>query len=459
MSKDWSPGPKYRAYLNEIQDILSDDEPRSLRGVYYAMESRGFPDKLRRKSYDAALDRHERDPEKYPHPADVPEDEWRWDFAYRYVKKAVRDGRRARYIEPRLIVDTSRSAGNEAWSGYDDAEDFVDRRIRDAERAYRENFWKEQDTYVEVWLEKQSLASVFAPICEEWNVRLEPLKGDWSDSKVYQAAQRLIPPMKEGKDVRILYFGDYNPSGYHAPVSVLERMGYYGVNLHRPFPDAEHAAYYDSEWGMPVEMEGGSTFGVERIAMTTEIVERFDLPENPSPSGTDKDEKLKEHFQEYVSDGRDVNIELDALKEYHRDLLEGLIEEGIKQHVDLEAKERVEERVKRERERIRRAVSVDDSVLNGDDHDSDDDGDAAESEPGTDADADLPAGLLVRFKSTGGSAAETVHNDDDPCGHAPRPDESQVTPLGELDAEGHSLCGHCSWPDGAHDVLGASPDE
>jgi hypothetical protein len=369
MSKDWNPGPKYRAYLEEIQDILSDEEARSLRGVYYAMEARGFADTLRQKSYSAALQRHMDDPEENPHPDNVPESEWRWRFAYRFVKKAVRDGRRAGYIDPHLIVDTSRSAANQSWDGYESAEDFVDRRIRGAEQQYREDFWKEQDAYVEVWLEKQSLASVFAPICEEWNVRLEPLKGDWSDSKVYQAAQRLIPPLREAKDVRILYFGDYNPSGYHAPVSVLERMQYYGMTLHRPFPDSEHRAYYDAEYGLPAEMEGGGTFGVDRIAMTTEIIEQFDLPENPNPSGTDKDEKLREHFQQYVSDGRDVNIELDALKEYQRDLLEALIEEGIKQYVDEEAKERVNERVERERERIRQAISVDESVLNGDDPD------------------------------------------------------------------------------------------
>jgi len=56
---------------------------------------------------------------------------------------------------------------------------------------YWEDFWGEQDSYVEVWLEKQSLASVFAPICEEFNVRLEATRGDWSDSKVYQASNRL----------------------------------------------------------------------------------------------------------------------------------------------------------------------------------------------------------------------------------------------------------------------------
>lgn len=103
----------------------------------------------------------------------------------------------------------------------------------------------------------------------------------------------------------------------------------------------------------------------ERKAINLEHIERFDLPENPNPSSTDKDRQLRERFQGRVSDGRDVNVELNALKEYHRDFLEDLIRDSIEEHVDESAKEQTEERIENRKETIREAIDVDDSVLGG----------------------------------------------------------------------------------------------
>jgi len=225
---DWNPGPKYQLYLSRIQNLLTDEE-RTVRDIYYALEARGFEQDLYDESYRRALGRHQQEPDEYPHPDSVPESEWVWSFEYRYVKRAVKKGRRADYLDPSLVIDESRRAEASADGGYDHAEDFVDRRVRGVERHYRENFWDDQPAYVEVWLEKQSLASVFRPICNELNVRLEATRGDWSDSKVYEASQRLASKITDGNDVRILYYGDFNPSGFHAPVSVQETMRHYGV--------------------------------------------------------------------------------------------------------------------------------------------------------------------------------------------------------------------------------------
>lgn len=36
------------------------------------------------------------------------------------------------------------------------------------------------------------------------------------------------------QDMTILYFGDYNPSGSHAPVGIRETMAHYGLDLGAP---------------------------------------------------------------------------------------------------------------------------------------------------------------------------------------------------------------------------------
>lgn len=360
---DWNPKGKYRAYLDKLSSILQNGEQRTVRDCYYALEARGFPDELKRKSYDFQLQKHEDDPETHPHPDTMPTSDWLWEFEYRYVKRAVKKGRRAGYISPQQIIDASRRAENKSLNGWSSPESFINNRVDGIWNKYWEDFWDDQDTYLEIWLEKQSLASVFAPICEDYNIRLEATRGDWSDSKVYEACQRLISKINDGKDVRILYFGDYNPSGFHAPVSILDAMGYYGIELGRSFPKSDDRRYYDAEHRLPSPFPSGGSFSIERLALTTEQIERFDLPENPNPSSTDKDKKIKRHFQNFVSNGRDTNVELNALKEYEREFLEELVEESILDHIDEAQKEETEQRAEDAKTRLAECIDIDRSKL------------------------------------------------------------------------------------------------
>lgn len=328
---DWNPGEKYRLYLDKIETVLSNGEERTVRDIYYALEARGFPSECQSHGYE---------------------------FEYEYVKRAVKKGRRAGYIHPSQIFDSSRQAVTTSRNGWSNPDDFTENRVEKTEERYWDNFWNYQDTYVEVWLEKQALASVFQPICDEYNVRLEATRGDWSDSKVYEAAQRISEKVSEDKDLEILYFGDFNPSGMHAPVSILDTLEYYGISFSRGFPKSKFPEYYDAEHALPQEYTNhDGTFNVERCALTLEQIDRFTLPENPNPSSSDKDKEIRRHFENYVSEGRDTNVELNALKEFEREFLEELIEEKIEQHIDPKAKQYAEERIEEGKAAINASVS------------------------------------------------------------------------------------------------------
>lgn len=335
---EWNPSAKYELYLHWIDDILTD-EKRTVRDVYYALESRGFPDECAEQGYD---------------------------FKYRFVKRAVKKGRRAGYIDPSMIVDTSRRAVEIPSEGYDDPVEFAGRIMSTVASGYNENFWRDQDHYVEVWLEKQSLASVFAPICAEHNVRLEATRGDWSDSKVYEAAHRLLDKLNAGKQVRVVYWGDFNPSGFHAPVSVQQTLKHYGLDLGPRQQDEPPSRYFDI-WPQsePSSWSGheGADIMFERAGLNLEHIKRYSLPENPNPSSSDKDRQLRERFREHVSEGRDVNVELNALKEFHRDDLEAEIRNGITQYIDTTQRATTEERVGERQEAIQEAFNVDRDAL------------------------------------------------------------------------------------------------
>lgn len=342
MSDDgWNPGAKYQFYLQKISEVLDGGGRRTVRDVYYALEARGMPKQCAERG---------------------------WEFKYDYVKRAVKLGRRNGYIDPSMIFDASRPTEVEPDEGYDDPESFVDDVVDGVWEFYGEDFWRDQPKHVEVWLEKQSLADVFQPICDDHNVRLEATRGDWSDSKVYETAQRLIDHLNDGDDIKVLYFGDFNPSGLHAPCAVQETMGHYGM----PFPFrgndddgvAEHR--YFNVWPRPSPLAYSNAPGsieFERIALNLEHIERYDLPENPTPSSTDKDKELRERFMTFASEQRDVNIELNALKEYHRDDLEEMLEDAITNHIDEEQREETEARIERRKEQIEQAVDVDKEAL------------------------------------------------------------------------------------------------
>lgn len=326
---EWNPRAKYQTLVSRIQDLLDDGEERTTRDIYYALEARGY------------------------------------DYDYSEVKRAVKKGRRSGYIDPNQIVDTSRRAATTPDEGYASPESFMDSVVDGIWNRYREDFWNEQEFYVEAWLEKASLASVFSPITNEWNVRLEATRGDWSDSKIFRATQRLIGKLNDGKRVRILYFGDFNPSGFHAPVAVQATMGHYGLAF-REKRDSDSAHYFDiwpSDSPTLYGEEGEADLRFERVALNLDHIQRFDLPENPTPSSSDKDRKIRDRFMERVSDGRDTNVELNALKEFRRDEFEDMIEDAIRDYVDEEAKGAVEERVRDARERLDEAVQIDRSAL------------------------------------------------------------------------------------------------
>jgi len=43
--------------------------------------------------------------------------------------------------------------------------------------SYHKNPWENQETYIEIWVEKKALQGVFQPICDRYHVSLSPCKG------------------------------------------------------------------------------------------------------------------------------------------------------------------------------------------------------------------------------------------------------------------------------------------
>lgn len=149
--------------------------------------------------------------------------------------------------------------------GYTDYEETdVDRSIDMAERQikawatrYNKNRWENQEIYPEVFIEKKALQGVFEPVCNEWDVALNPCKGYPSLTFQHDASNRFQEAIDAGKTPIILYFGDYDCSGEDIPRSI-------GETLYK-------MSYNDIE--------------VRRIALMEDQVLKWNLPPAPTKSG------------------------------------------------------------------------------------------------------------------------------------------------------------------------------
>lgn len=154
--------------------------------------------------------------------------------------------------------------------------------------------WKDQEYYIEVWLEKQALQGLFQQVTEDLKVTLFPCRGYPSLTKLYEAAGRLI---QEGgnKQVKILYFGDFDPSGEDILRQIQKDLTKFGVN-----------------------------FEFEKIAILKEQIDEYEIPPFPAKTSDPR-------YEGFVAEHGDEAVELDAIDPK---ILQNIIRESVGSYFD-----------------------------------------------------------------------------------------------------------------------------
>lgn len=161
--------------------------------------------------------------------------------------------------------------------------------------AYRRELLSDQETYIEVWLEKDALAGVIEPITAKYDIYLQIGRGYPSLSAIYQASERM--QSEDDKEVKILYLGDFDPSGVDIQRDIGERL----QNL----------------FTIPVV--------IDKLALTKTDITTHKLPPAPAKS-TDS------RYDSFVAKHGDISVELDALPP---DVLVKKVEKGIEDNLDM----------------------------------------------------------------------------------------------------------------------------
>jgi hypothetical protein len=239
--------------------IVATNRPITVRGVFYRAVAEGL----------------------------VPKDEAK---GYRVVQRRLVKLRVEDDIPYGWITDGSRTV--HGYVRYRDADEFASTvKVR-----YRQDYWRDADEYVEVWVEKETMVGVLKPVViDEFGLDLYVTRGFSSLTYLQEAAEDIN---LEYRPVYVYVLTDFDPYGRNIADRVEEEL------TQRCFDADIH---------------------VERIAVTADQIQQYSLPTRPTKRSRRKG------VTRYEASHGAVSVELDA---FPPNALRGIVQERIERHMD-----------------------------------------------------------------------------------------------------------------------------
>ena len=216
--------------------------------------------------------------------------------SYKNLGSLVSDARLAGLLDWDAIEDRVRVP--RVPSEFEDLNELVDAACA----SYRLPRTRDQDCYIELWVEKDALAGVLRPIASKYHVTMMVNRGYASQSAMYESAKRFISNTEmTGRNSALLYLGDFDPSGEDMVRDIRDRLEMFGVGVF-------------------------TALEVEKIALTMEQVEQYNPPPNPA--------KLTDpRAGEFVAKNGNESWEVDALPP---NVLTQIITDAIVSRMDMD---------------------------------------------------------------------------------------------------------------------------
>lgn len=259
---------------------------------------------------------------------------------YKYFDKVLTKARERGEVDWHRIEDRARTTlGGD--SGFNDPNEFLKDRLESLKESweyYARPMWDNQPTYIEIWVEKDALASLFHHVARRYNVLVYPSRGYSSFTRVMEALEsRLVPRWAKGQNWRILQFTDHDPSGIDMMRDIHDRIDRYYPNI-----QGYSKIYYE------LEKQGKKlTWRIKRVALTYDQVEQFNLAPNPTKQADPRS-------ADYVPRYGNQCWELDALPPEE---LEEIIARAIEAEIDADKWNETIKLTKEEQEKLKERLS------------------------------------------------------------------------------------------------------
>jgi hypothetical protein len=296
--KDYAFKPASLALIKQCNEIIEDYLEQgfrlTLRQLYYQLVSRNI----------------------------VPNTE----KSYKNVGKMVSEARLAGMMDWEAIEDRVRVPKRQSeFTGLGDL-------VKAALYSYRLPRWKTQECYAELWVEKDALAGVLAPLAKEFHVTLMVNKGYSSQSAMYESANRFIEGTGQvwyddakteahrTKDGFLFYLGDHDPSGEDMVRDIRDRLEMFGVR------------------GLEVR----------KLALTMDQIEQYSPPPNPAKVSDPRADK-------YIALHGDSSWEVDALPP---DVLAKIIRGAFEEIIDRDAMDEILAKEEADKKALTKAVKA-----------------------------------------------------------------------------------------------------
>lgn len=174
--------------------------------------------------------------------------------------------------------------------------------VKSSASQFNFDLWEDQDTRIEVWVEKEALAGIISRSAVRLDVPYLSCKGYTSQSEMWGAGQRIVGYGEEGKNTVILHLGDHDPSGIDMTRDIDERLTMFCEGHGQPGPI------------------------IKRIALNMNQVRQYNPPPNPTKITDCRSPK-------YIAQFGHECWELDALTPK---VIDDLITEHINQNLDVD---------------------------------------------------------------------------------------------------------------------------
>lgn len=225
---------------------------------------------------------------------------------YNMLSMLVKNMRLAKRISWDSITDRTRRVTDK--KGWTDKEEFMDAWADQVLSGYSRCLVQEQEKYIELWVEKDALSTVFERVAWPYCIRVVVCKGYQSVSFIRGYYERALKAMEKGQIPVILYFGDFDPSGVQMFKATQETL--------------------ESDMGL---------FDVvyKRIALNYEDIIKHELPNNP-----DAVKKTDTRYKAFVNEYGAYAVELDAI---HPATLKKIAVKAVEAELDMELFEQQKE--------------------------------------------------------------------------------------------------------------------
>lgn len=179
--------------------------------------------------------------------------------------------------------------------------------LKNAHKHYTIPRWFNQPHYVEIWVEKLALKDTFLSFLEDRQVLVAVNKGYAGWSFLYENCKRLQKIKASGKEIHILYFGDFDPSGDDMDRHLNQALSQFDL----------------------------SDIDLQRVAVTQKQIEKFHLPPVPNSDDTldkvKRDTRTNRFIEKY---GKLYVVELDALLAIVPDEFKIMVQESVDKFFD-----------------------------------------------------------------------------------------------------------------------------